>query len=99
MAGPALKDSVRNPASRLVGVPSAVTSAFVGPLLVEPVHVRSSAQNVATVSILNAADVALARPGLDATSVYAPGALSARSEKLAAPSTVAAVVVPVSVPA
>src|SRR3954452_17220063 len=99
MAGPALKDSVRKPVSGLAAEESAVTSAVVRPVLVEFEQERSSAQKAATVSIRNVAELADASPGLDACNVYVPGALSARSGKLARPRFVLAVVVPLSTPA
>src|SRR4051794_25811009 len=96
MAGPALNDSVKNPASALPAAGSAVVSAVVRPMLVAPEHERSSAQKAATVSILNVIEVADVSPGLDASNVYVPGALSARSEKLATPRSAFTVVVPLN---
>src|SRR4051812_17099606 len=96
MAGPALKDSVKNPASALPAAASAVISAMVRPVLVAPEQERSSVQKAATVSILNVIEVAEASPGLDASSVYVPGAPSARSEKFATPRSAFTVGVPLS---
>src|SRR4051794_22223794 len=96
MASPALKDSVKNPASPLPAAGSAVISAVVRPMLVVPEHERSSVQKAATVATLNVIEVADASPGLDASNVYVPGALSARFGKPATPSSVSTVVVPLN---
>src|SRR4051794_1799774 len=89
MAGPALKESVKKPASALPPAGGAVICAAVRPRRVAPEQERSSAQKAATVSILNVLDVADTSPGLDASSVYVPGALSARFGNCARPRLVA----------
>src|SRR3954452_14851499 len=96
MAGPASKESVKKPASALPAAGSAVTCVVVRPMLVAPEQERSSEQKAATVAILNVAEVAEVRPGLDATSVYVPGALSARPGNSARPRLVASDAVPPS---
>ena len=66
MLGPALNDNVRNPASALAPAGKAVTSSFVGPMLVERAQETSSPQNAATVSTLKVVEVADSNPALDA---------------------------------